>query len=115
MAEQLTTPVRVKSIAKHLSSLTDEQVLVLIEDASAEVSALPVKEENKERLTRYLAAHYGSLNIRQAQSETVGPLKRSYTSDAIDRSKGLDGTSYGQEYLRLLKLYSPKKLHLTVL
>ncbi len=115
MAELLTTPLRVKSIAKHLTSLSDEQVLVLIEDATAEVLALPVKEEYKERLARYLAAHYGSLNVRQAQSETVGPLKRSYTSDAIDRSKGLDGTSYGQEYLRLLKLYSPKKLHLTVL
>lgn len=115
MTEPLTTAERVKAIAKHLSALTDAQVDVLIEDASAEVAALPVKEEYKERLARYLAAHYGSLNIRQAQSETVGPLKRSYTTDSIDRSKGLDGTSYGQEYLRLLKLYSPKKLHLTVL
>lgn len=115
MVEPLTTPDKVKAIAKHLSSLTDEQVLLLIEDASMEVSELPVKEKYKERLTRYLAAHYGSLNVRQTQSETVGPLKRSFSSDSIDTSKGLDGTSFGQEYARLKLLYSPKKLNLLVL
>lgn len=114
MVEPLTTPDKVRAIAKHLSSLTDEQVLILIDDASLEVSELPVKDKYKERMARYLAAHYGSLNVRQTQSETVGPLKKSYTSDAIDRSKGLEGTSFGQEYARLLLLYSPKKLNLAV-
>lgn len=115
MVEPLTTPEKVKFIAKHLSSLTDEQVLLLIDDASLEVSELKVDEKYKEKLTRYLAAHYGSLNVRQTQSETVGPIKRSYTSGNIDDRKGLDSTPYGQEYQRLLKLYGPRKINLMVI
>ncbi|RID87059.1 DUF4054 domain-containing protein [Peribacillus asahii] len=115
MSEKLTTPEKVKSIAKHLSSLSDEQVLLLIEDAQLEVEELDVADKYKEKLTRYLAAHYGSLGKRQAQSETVGPIKRTFTSSAIDSSKGLDATPFGQEYQRLLKLYKPKKINLTVI
>lgn len=115
MTTPLTTPEKVKAIARHLSSLTDEQVSVLIEDASLEVSELPVKEKYKERLARYLAAHYGSLNVRQAQSETVGPLKRTFTSSTIDSNKGLEATPFGQEYARLKLLYSPKKVNLWVM
>lgn len=115
MSEQLTTPENVKSIAKHLSSLTDAQVLLLIEDATLEVEELKVGEKYKEKLTRYLAAHYGSINVRQTQSETVGPVKRSYTSANIDDKKGLDSTPYGQEYQRLVKLYSPKRINLMVI
>lgn len=113
--EPLTTIEKVKAIAKHLSSLTDEQVLLLIEDASLEVSEIKVKDTYKEKLTRYLAAHYGSLNIRQTQSETVGPIRRSYTSANIDDKKGLDSTPYGQEYQRLIKLYGPRKINLMVI
>ena len=115
MSEMLTTPDKVKAIAKHLSSLPDEQVLLLIADASLEVSDLKVDGKYKEKLTRYLAAHYGSLNVRQTQSETVGPIKRSYTSGNIDDRKGLDSTTYGQEYARLVKKYSPKSINLMVL
>lgn len=113
--EPLTTVEKVKAIARHLSSLTDEQVLLLIEDASLEVSELSVKDGYKEKLTRYLAAHYGSLNIRQTQSETVGPVRRSYTSANIDDRKGFDSTPYGQEYARLVQKYSPKKINLMVI
>lgn len=113
--EPLTTVEKVKAIAKHLSSLTDEQVLLLIDDASLEVSELKVKDEYKEKLTRYLAAHYGSLNIRQTQSETVGPIRRSFTSSSVDQNKGLDSTPYGQEYARLIKKYSPKRINLMVI
>lgn len=115
MSEMLTTPDKVKSIAKHLSSLPDEQVLLLIADASLEVFELPIKDIYKEKCTRYLAAHYGSLNVRQTQAETVGPIKRSYTSGNIDDRKGLDSTTYGQEYARLVKKYSPKSINLMVL
>ena len=115
MSEVLTTPDKVKSIAKHLSSLSDDHVLLLIEDASLEVFELPIKVIYKEKCTRYLAAHYGSLNVRQTQSETVGPVKRSYTSGNIDDRKGLDSTPYGQEYARLVKKYSRKSINLMVL
>lgn len=115
MSEPLTTPEKVKSIAKHLEPLTDTQVLLLIEDATLEVEELKVDQKYKEKLTRYLSAHYGSLSERQAQSETVGPIKRTFTSSAIETSKGLDATPFGQEYQRLLKLYQPKKINLTVI
>lgn len=115
MGEPLTTPDKVKSIAKHLSSLTDDQVLLLINDATLEVEELNIDQKYKEKLTRYLSAHYGSINIRQTQSETVGPVKRSYTSASIDARKGFDATPYGQEYARLLKKYSHKKVNLMVI
>lgn len=108
MVEPLTTPEKVKSIAKHLSSLSDDQVLLLIEDATLEVSELPVKDVYKEKLTRYLAAHLGSLNIRQTQSESVGPMRKNYSTQSINSNTGLGATSYGQEYERLLKKYNPK-------
>lgn len=112
---QLTTIDKVKAIATHLQVLTDEQVSLLIDDATLEVSELKVDDKYKEKLTRYLSAHYGSLNQRQAQSETVGPIKRTFTSSAIDASKGLDATPFGQEYARLLKLYSKKTINLVVI
>lgn len=110
----LTTVDKVKLIAKHLAVLTDDEVLLLIEDASLEVSELNVADKYKEKLTRYLAAHFGSINVRQAQSETVGPIKRTFTSSAIDSSKGLDANPFGQEYTRLLKLYTKPSLNLVV-
>lgn len=110
-----TTPGRVRSIAKHLSTLSDDDLQILIDDAFQEVNALGVKVEYEEKLSRYLAAHYGSLNVRQTQSETVGPIKRSYTSGNIDDRKGLDSTPYGQEYARLVKKYSRKSINLMVL
>lgn len=112
---QLTTVDKVKSIAEHLQVLTDEQVLLLIDDASLEVGELKVADKYKEKLTRYLAAHYGSLNVRQAQSESVGPIKQTFMSSAIDTSKGLDATAFGQEYARMLKLYIKKPLNLVVI
>jgi len=111
----LTTVPKVKGTAKHLSSLTEDEVLILIEDASMEVSELSVKDQYKEKMTRYLAAHYGSLNIRQTQSEEVGPIKRQFAAGSTGNAGELEQTVYGQEYLRLVRKYSPKKINLMVM
>jgi hypothetical protein len=98
-----TTVERVRSIAKHLSSLPDDDLQVSIDDAYQEVKDRHVPSQYFERLNRYLAAHFASLNVRRAQSERVGPTQRSYSNSQLDTNKGLDATPYGQEYKRLLK------------
>lgn len=111
-----TSPERVRAIAKHLSSLTDDQMQIIIDDAYQEVKSLGVKEEYEERLTRYLAAHLGSLNIRQTQVESVGPMRKSYSTQSIDNNTGLQVTPYGQEYERLKnRLTAKSRINLTVI
>ncbi|MGG1291377.1 DUF4054 domain-containing protein [Bacillus smithii] len=111
-----TSPERVRAIAKHLSSLTDDQLQIIIDDAYQEVKSLGVKEEYEERLTRYLAAHLGSLNIRQTQSESIGTMRKSYSTQSIDNNTGLNVTPYGQEYERLKnRLTAKSRINLTVI
>lgn len=111
-----TSSGRVKSIAKHLKVMSDEDLEVFIDDAYQEVKTLGIKESDEERLTRYLAAHLASLDIRQTQSESVGPMKKTYTIQSIDTNKGLSSTPYGQEYDRLMrKLTGRSSLKLTVI
>lgn len=109
-----TTAARIKSIAKHLKELPDSDIEVFIDDAYMEVSDLNVKEEYEERLTRYLAAHLASLNVRQAMAEKVADMSRSYAPHELIAGKGLELTAYGQEYKRLVKKYGPPKLNLVV-
>lgn len=110
-----TTPEKVRSIAKHLASLSDDELNIVIDDAYMEVKGLKIKEEYEERLNRYLAAHLASLNIRQAVSERVGDLSKTYAESEQSVGKGLESTPYGQEYKRLLALYGRPKLNLTVI
>lgn len=108
-----TTPERVRAIAKHLVALSDDELNVVIDDAFMEVQTHKVKEANDERLNRYLAAHLGSLNVRQSSSEKVADLSMTYESHFS--GKGLELTPYGQEYKRLLVQYAKPKLNLTVI
>ncbi|MFC2948538.1 DUF4054 domain-containing protein [Virgibacillus sediminis] len=109
--ESLTTAARVKSIASHLKAVSNEDMDVYIEDASQEVSSSPIKEEYRERATRYLAAHMASLNVRQAQNQKVGEISQTFTTTG---GAGIDSTPYGQEYDRILKKSKPL-LNLTVI
>ncbi|MEK3645827.1 DUF4054 domain-containing protein [Aeribacillus sp. FSL M8-0235] len=112
----VTTPERVRSIAKHLSALTDDELQIIIDDAYQEVKSLGIQEEYEERLNRYLAAHLGSLNIRQTQSESVGPMRKDYSTQSINNNTGLSATPYGQEYERLKnRLTAKSRINLTVI
>lgn len=111
-----TTPERVRSIAKHLSSLNDDELQIIIDDAYQEVKSLGINEEYEERLTRYLAAHLGSLNVRQTQSESVGPMRKDYSTQSINNNTWLSATPYGQEYERLKnRLTAKSRINLTVI
>lgn len=114
------TPARVRSIAKHLSSMSDDDLQVFIEDAYQEiVDTTGVKSIYYERLTRWLAAHYASLNIRQANVERVGPVQRQYNLSRTGGETGKPGiqsTPYGLEYDRLMKRLTGRgRLNLTVI
>lgn len=110
-----TTAAKVKSIAGHLKAVPDEDLTVYIEDASLEVSSSLISPEYRERAVRYLAAHFASLNVRQVQNQKVGDLSQTFQTTA-GAAPGLDSTSYGQEYLRILKKFNPRpSLKLTVL
>lgn len=113
--EALTTPVKVQAIAKHLKAITADDLAVYIEDASLEVSSSPISKEYREKATRYLAAHMASLNVRQVQQQKVGELSQTFQDTSVT-NKGLEATSYGQEYARILKKFDPRpSLKLTVL
>ncbi|KRI88047.1 DUF4054 domain-containing protein [Acinetobacter baumannii] len=112
-----TTPERIRNMGREFSSLTDEQLAMFIEDAALEVSSLNTSEQNKERLTRYLAAHLASVNIRRIVKEKVDVLERTY-SDIGKGAEGLGSTPFGQEYQRIVSALSipgRKTLNLTVL
>lgn len=110
----LTTPARVRSMGSELSSLTDEQLNMYIEDASLEVSSLNVPEQHRERLERYLAAHLATVNNKRVIKEKVDVIERTYSDSGKD-TEGTLSTSYGQEYQRILLSLTKKSLNLTVL
>ncbi|MBD8026428.1 DUF4054 domain-containing protein [Ureibacillus sp. Re31] len=109
----LTTPEKVRMMGKEFTNMTDEQLNMYIEDASLEVSSLSVPDEQKERLTRYLAAHLASVNTRKIVREKVDVIERQYSDQGS--TEGLLSTPYGQEYQRILKKISKKTINLMVL
>ncbi|WP_346235725.1 DUF4054 domain-containing protein [Lysinibacillus telephonicus] len=108
----LTTPEKVRLMGKEFTSMTDEQLNIYIEDASLEVSSLSVPENQKERLTRYLAAHLASVNTKKVIREKVDVIERQYSDPGA--TEGLLSTPYGQEYQRILKKLS-KTINLMVI
>lgn len=94
-----TTPEKVKAIAQHLEALDDSTIDIYIEDAQDELENTAL--EGNERAQRYLAAHYGTLNIRRVDSESVENVSTSYES--MDTGEGLESTVYGQEFLRIAR------------
>ncbi|CAM4012508.1 DUF4054 domain-containing protein [Mesobacillus zeae] len=112
-----TTLDRVRSMSKEFASLTDVQLNMLIEDATLEVSSLTIPDDQRERLTRYLAAHLASMDVRKVVKEKVDVIERTY-SDSGSGGTALESTSFGLEYQRILNSLSGtdrKKLNLTVL
>lgn len=94
-----TTVEKVLAIAPHLGDLPESTVQMYIDDAIEELSSTSLADS--ERAQRYLAAHLGTLNVRRATSEKVGDIKVDYPEGSAD-AVGLNLTSYGREYARLL-------------
>lgn len=97
-----TTVDKVRAIASNLGQLPDSTIQMYIDDAKLEMENLNYNPKYEEKIMRYLAAHFGTLDYPKAISERVeGIGSQSYA----DRSgkKDLELTEYGKEVLRLLK------------
>lgn len=100
----LTTIERVRMLGSEFEQVPDERLEMCIEDASLEVSSLPINAIYHEKLARYLAAHLASLSITAAQTvirEKLDVLERQYSDPS--KNTGLLGSKYGQEYERMLE------------
>lgn len=97
-----TTVANVRAIAAHLASLTDEQIQLYIADAQAELEGKVIPEHLEERIQRYLAAHFATLQVRRPVTEKVEQVSTSYRQGQ-DTARGFDLTEYGQEARRLLR------------
>ena len=91
---------KIKAIAGHLKDMDDGDLEVIIEDATDEVNLCGIPEAYKGRMIRLLAAHMATLNKRRATSKGASDLSITYGGQF---GMGLYGTSYGQEFDRLLK------------
>lgn len=99
-----TTVKRVRAIANHLNEVEDEQIEMYIEDAKVEMSDLEYKELYEEKIQRYLAAHYATIDVRRVQREKMEDMSLTFESSRLVKGKDfLETTKYGQEVIRLLE------------
>lgn len=99
-----TTPSKVRSIAKHLNKVEETTLDMYIDDAKLEMEKHRLPDKYHEKLQRYLAAHFATLDYRRPETQKIGDLQTSYKSpDEETTSDGLDGTEYGKEYQRTLE------------
>jgi hypothetical protein len=97
-----TSPYNVKAIAKHLASVEDMVIQMYIDDAVLEVADQKPPAKYEEKMQRYLAAHFATLDKRRPESQRVDGLQTNYKAGSPE-DRGLNATEYGQEYQRLLK------------
>lgn len=94
-----TTVENVLAIAGHLEGLDNSTIQLFIDDAIDELSDTELADN--ERAQRYLAAHYGTLRVRRAESEDIsGAVKVTYNTPD---GEGLKSTVYGEEVERIMK------------
>ncbi|WP_026702858.1 DUF4054 domain-containing protein [Salibacterium aidingense] len=97
-----TSPEKVQSIAQHLNSLDSSTIQMYIDDAALEVEEHSVPAKYVEKMERYLAAHFATIDYRRPETETIGDLSTSYKSPREQTSgSGLGITEYGQEFQRI--------------
>jgi hypothetical protein len=78
------------------SAVAIETAHLLVED---HCSGLGYDEDRLVLLEKWLAAHLYAVLSPQIRSEAIGPISESFVFGQL--GKGLDGTMYGQQALRL--------------
>jgi len=94
-----TTVDKVLAIAPHLEELPTETMEMYIDDAIEELSGTSLADSEKAQ--RYLAAHFGTLNVRRPVSEKVENISVDYAEGTAE-DVGLNLTTYGREYARII-------------
>lgn len=92
-----TIPEDVRKIARHLKLLSDDDLTQSIRDAEAwyikKVKRKTGDTELIDMLTRYLAAHYATINLRRPDSQSLDGMNKSIS---VPKDMGLEQTEYGQ-------------------
>lgn len=101
------TPEKLKSFAP-LGKIPDATLQIYIDDAALEVARFKISGANREKLQRYLAAHYASVSHPRPASRRVSDVSVTYSQGPV--REDLDATEYGREYKRLLRLLIRKPL-----
>ena len=88
------------------TEISDEKIELKVDDAILEVEMVgfPTKLENK--AARYLALHFLTYKDQLIKREKVDVLEREYN---VNEKLGLYGSSYGQEYARMLNELTESK------
>ena len=105
----MVTPATIKSLFTEFASLNDSYIQQYITAAALTTSAAMFKA-GEDHATSYLTAHLLTIAKRANGSITgsitqqkVGDLSRSYSAPTGFVINALEGTAYGQEYLRFRK------------
>lgn len=99
-----TTPERIKAYAPHVARVSNETLLIAIEDAQRELAHLSQSHPDRERLERLLAVHYVTMGTPELRSYTFEGLSKTFATGEKDGSDGdLDGTKWGREAERILR------------
>lgn len=102
-------------IASELASLDDAQWESVLADVELEVNVAAFgSQANADRAAKYLAAHLattlfgtsgGGGAAGAVQSVSVGQVSKTFAVPGQVKESAYGGTKYGQEYLRLVRLY----------
>lgn len=97
-------------VAPELSTLSVETQNDILADVDNEVDAA-MWNEFADKGKKYLAAHLGTLATRGSAavsgpvtSESIGPMSRSYSTEAASEAGLLSSTRYGVEYVRIRRI-----------
>lgn len=97
-----TTVSKVRSIASHLSKLSDQSIELYIEDAVIELEDWEYDDKYNEKMERYMAAHFATLDHPKPTTEQLtGTGMKNYPNRT--GKEGLQVTEYGKELLRIMK------------
>jgi hypothetical protein len=91
----------VRGIASHLSSLSDSQIETYIDDAELELDNWRYDDKHQEKLERYLAAHFATLDKPKKTDMRINGMRKTYPNRA--GKEGLKLTEYGKEFLRTIR------------
>ena len=102
------TPNEVRINANHLKRVDDETLQTCIDEAytlfiadfERRYTNRPAMIDKLKIVAKYLAQHIATLNVRRADSESIGGMSKSIS---VPKDKDLEQTEYGQMAKKIAK------------